>query len=215
MNEAAVQPPSFNQTREWLLWTAATAGGWLLGAAINILVGIVLSMAGLDATLSADVAEVPQPMILILTALSLALLFAIGLSVGALQWLVLRRHLAGVQRWALFTGMGFALGAFVFVAFIGVGVGLLQWLLLRRDLNKTVWWPVVNALAWPLGYVLGGGLGASVGAALNSPLAANLIGALLAGAIIGATTGAVLLWLLRENAALLESLRQDKALAKG
>jgi hypothetical protein len=214
MNTYATETPSYSVPREWLMWTLATAGGWLLGAVINILVSLGLSMTGLDATFSADPAEVPPATILLLMGLSLVLLWIIGASAGAMQWLVLRRHLAGLQRWAIFTGLGFALGSFAFIGFMGVGVGLLQWLLLRRDLNKTVWWPVINAVAWPLGYLLGGSLGLAVGTALNSPLLSNLLSAVLAGALIGAMTGAVLLWLLRENAALLESLRQDKELVK-
>ncbi len=133
----------------------------------------------------------------------------IGLLVGALQWLVLRRHIPGVNRWAIFTGLGFALGSFVFLAFMGLGVGVMQWLLLRRDLNKTGWWPVMNAVAWPLGYMFGGALGAALGTALNAPILGGLFGSALTGAIIGAVTGAVLLWMLRENRALLDGLHKD------
>jgi membrane associated rhomboid family serine protease len=87
----------------------------------------------------------------------------------------------------------------------------MQWLLLRRALNRTGWWPVMNVVAWPLGSILGGALGAAVGMALGSPLVAEVVSLALTGAIIGAITGAVLLWLLRENAALLEGLRQERA----
>lgn len=211
MNEIEAQTAAFNQPREWLLWTAATVGGWLLGTAINILLSVGLSMTGLDAAFNADPADVPQSTLLLLMGLSLGLLLIIGVSVGAVQWLVLRRHLAEVQRWAIFTGLGFALGSFAYLAFMGVGVGLMQWLLLRRDLNKTGWWPVMNAVAWPLGYLVGGGLGAALEVAMGSALVGNVVSAALTGTIIGAITGAVLLWILRENAPLLESLRQERA----
>jgi hypothetical protein len=212
MTTTDIQPAAFNQPREWLLWTAATTGGWLLGTAITFGASLALSALGLGEALNADPATVDQTFVLILMGVSLLLLLIIGASVGALQWLVLRRHIAAVSRWAIFTGLGFALGSFVFLAFMGAGVGLMQWLLLRRDLNKTGWWPVVNAVAWPLGYMMGSALGVPVGAALNSVLVANLVSALLTGAIIGAITGAVLVWLLRENAVLLAGLRQERAM---
>jgi hypothetical protein len=210
MNESEATTTSYNQPREWLLWTVATTGGWLLGAVFNLLLSIVLSMTGLGNAFNADPAEVPQSMILLLMGVSLGLLFVMGVSIGALQWLVLRRHLPSLQRWAIFTGLGFALGTFAFLAFMGLGAGLLQWLLLRRDLNKTGWWPVMSAVAWPVAYMLGGGLGVTVGIAIGSPLLGNLLSAALTGIIVGALTGAVLLWILRENAVLLEGLRQDR-----
>jgi hypothetical protein len=209
MKEINAPTATFNQPREWLWWTAATAGGWLLGSLINILLSIVLSMIGLGDALNADPAEVPQSTILLLMGASLGLLLAMGVSIGGVQWLVLRRHLAGMQRWALFTGVGFALGTFAFLAFMGLGVGLMQWLLLRRDLNKTGWWPVMNAVAWPLAYMFGGGLGVTVGLGIGSPLLGNLLSAALTGIIIGALTGAVLMWMLRENRALLDGLREE------
>ena len=209
MSETETTAAAYSQPREWLLWTAATAGGWLLGSLFSILLSIVLSMTGLDAAFRADPAEASQSLALVSMALWLGFYLITGVCVGAMQWLVLRRHLAGLQRWAIFTGLGFALGTFAFPAFMGAGVGLMQWLLLRRDLSKTGWWPVMNAVAWPLGAMLGGGLGETVGTAANSLLVTNLLSAALAGVIIGALTGAVLLWLLRENRALLDGLRAE------
>jgi hypothetical protein len=210
MKEIEAPAAAYNQPREWLLWTAATIGGWVLGSAASYLIAIGLSMMGLGDALNANPADVPQETMLVLMGVSLLMLFVIGAGAGTLQWLVLRRHVMGLQRWAIFTGLGFALGSFVFLAFMGLGVGLMQWLLLRRDLNKTGWWPVMSALAWPLGYMFGGGLGMTLGQALGSPLIANLLSAVFTGAVIGGITGAVLLWMLRENAALLESLRQER-----
>jgi hypothetical protein len=209
MIETEARTSSFSPPREWLLWTAATMGGWLLGSALNLLLSIGLSMTSLGAAANADPADISQSDALILTGVLLVSFLLVGLSVGGLQWLVLRRQVMGLQRWAIFTGLGFALGTFAYWPFMGLGVGLMQWLLLRRDLNKTGWWPVMNAAAWPLGYMFGS-LGVTVGLAIGSPLLGNLLSAVLAGAIIGALTGAVLLWLLRENAELLESLRQER-----
>ncbi len=209
MNTTETTTLSYNQPREWLLWALATAGGWLLGSLGNFAASIALSMTGIDAALNTDPSQIDQSTMLLLMGISLVMLLIVGLAVGALQWLVLRRHITGTNRWAIFTGLGFALGSFVFLAFMGVGVGVMQWLLLRRDLNKTGWWPVMNAVAWPLGYMFGGALGAALGTAITAPILGGLFGAALTGAIIGAVTGAVLLWLLRENRALLDGLRVE------
>ena len=203
---------SYNQPYEWLLWVAATAGGWVIGSLGNYLVSMILGMTGLDAVINTDPAQIPDSTKLILMGLSLALLLLIGLAVGALQWLVLRRHLTDVNRWALFTGIGFALGAFALFAFMGLGAGLLQWMILRRALNrKTGWWPVISAVAWPIGYMFGGALGFELGTALGSPFLGGILSAVFIGFIIGSVTGAVLLWILRENQDLLTSLRQEAA----
>jgi len=201
---------TFNQPLYWLKWVLATAGGWFIGSMVNVLVINLLGATGLGEALNATSPDqVPQSTALILAGVSLVLLLVVGLAVGALQWLVLRQQIPQLSRWVIFTGLGFALGTFAFLAFMGLGVGLAQWLLLRRDLNKTGWWPVMNAVAWPLGYMFGGSLGAMVGQSLNVSFIGGMIGSLLIGAIVGAITGAVLLWMLRENRALLDSMREE------
>ena len=214
MNNDRVGTAAYYQPREWLWWILATAGGWLLGSVVTYAISIALSMTELGATLEADPTQLPQSTALLLMALSLVSLLVIGATVGALQWLVLRRLVPGMNRWAIFSGLGFALGSFVFWAFMGLGVGLMQWLMLRRDLNKTGWWTVVNAVAWPLGYLFGGMGGAALGTALGSAFLGGLVGSVLIGTLIGAITGAVLLWLLRENRVLLDGLRQEAERAR-
>jgi hypothetical protein len=205
---------TFNQPLYWLKWVLATAGGWLIGSLANMLVINLLGAAGLGQMLNASPDQVPQSAALLLAGVSLVLLLIVGFAVGALQWLVMRQQLPQLSRWAIFTGLGFALGTFAFVAFMGLGVGVAQWLLLRRDLNKTGWWPVMSAVAWPLAYMVGGTLGALVGQALNVPFIGGMVGAVAIGAIAGAVTGAVLLWMLRENRALLDDLEKQRAEAK-
>ncbi len=211
MNNVETTAVTYNQPREWLLWTMATIGGWLSGSAITFLISLLLSMTALGEALNAtNTADISQETMLLVLGVSLLLLAIIGVNVGVFQWLVLRRHLFGLQRWAIYTGLGLALGVLILPPLMGLGVGLAQWLLLRRDLNKTVWWPVMNAVVWPLGYIVGDNVGLAVGQALNSGPIAILIRGLLAGVVIGVVTGAVLLWLLRENATLLEGLRQER-----
>ncbi len=214
MTNPEVETAADYQPRVWLWWILATAGGWLLGSLATYGISIVLNMAGFGAVLEADPSQISQSTALLLMAVSLVSLVIMGVAVGALQWLVLRWHVPGITRWTVFTGLGFALGTFAFWAFMGLGVGLTQWLLLRRDLNKTQWWLIVNAIAWPLGYLLGGMGGVAMGNALGSAIVGGLIGSILIGVIIGAITGVVLLWLLRENRVLLDGLRQDLVAAK-
>lgn len=205
---------AFNQPRYWLLWVLATIGGWLGGTALNIVLSLLLNMTGLGDAVNANPDQISQETALILMGVSLIIFVIIGASVGGMQWLVLRRQMTGLQRWAIFTGLGFAAGSFVSLAFMGLGVGLMQWLILRRDLNKTGWWPVMNTVAWPLGYLFGSRLGTLVGDALGMPLLGTLVSAVVIGAIIGAITGAVLLWTLRENRVLLDGLREEAEQAK-
>ena len=209
MNNHEAETAAYFQPREWLWWILATTGGWLLGSLATYAISIALSMTGLGATLEADPAQISQSTALLLMALYLVSSLIVGLAIGALQWLVLRRHTPGINRWAIFTGLGFTLGWLVFWPFMGIGVGLTQWLLLRRDLNKTGWWLVVNSVAWPLGYLFGSVGGAALGNALGSAFLGGVIGSILIGTLIGAITGAALLWLLRENRVLLGGLRQE------
>jgi hypothetical protein len=215
MKEIEVPTMPYNQPREWLLWTIAMIGGWLLGLVINVLASILINVTGLGAALQGEPAAVPQEAILLLMGALLVVSMTMGLGIGVLQEVLLRRLVPGLQRWTLFTGVGFAAGAFLaqwgLPFFLGLGVGLMQWLVLRRDLNKTGWWPVMNVVAWPLGSIFGGGLGQSIGEALGNSDVGSVLSFALTGAIIGAITGAVLLWMLRENAALLDSLRQERA----
>lgn len=207
-------PSTFNQPLYWAKWVLATAGGWLIGSLANVLVINLLGATSLGEALNASPDQVPQSAALLLAGVSLVLLLIVGFAIGALQWLVLREQIPQLRQWALFTGLGFALGSFAMLTFMGLGVGLAQWLLLRRELNKTVWWPVVSAVAWPLAYMFGGTLGALVGQALNVPFIGGVVGSALIGAIVGAITGAVLMWMLRENRALLDDLQKQRAEAK-
>jgi len=215
MTDNASTFSTFNQPLYWAKWVLATAGGWFIGSLANVVVINLLGASGLgDALNTTSPDQVPQSTALLLAGVSLVLLLIVGFAVGALQWLVLREQIPQVSRWAIFTGLGFALGTFAFLAFMGLGVGVAQWLLLRRDLNKTGWWPVMSAVAWPLAYMFGGSLGAIMGQALNVSFIGGMAGSALIGAIVGAITGAVLLWMLRENRALLDDLAKQRAEAK-
>jgi len=187
MTETQSTSTSFNQPRYWLWWTAATVGGWIIGYLINM---IILSAFGLN------LEESDQPGWALASILALV---SMGLSVGLLQWLVLRREVPSSKLWVPATTLGFTVGTWLGLMFMGLGTGLAQWWVVRKTFSKGSWWPTISAVIWPLGYVAGGNVGNALLTVLSSQLLAGLIGSLVTGLIIGAVTGAVLLWMMREQ----------------
>jgi hypothetical protein len=108
-----------------------------------------------------------------------------------------------VSLWMPATALGFSVGIWFGLAFMGLGAGLAQWWIVRRTFARSSWWLAVSTISWPLGYVLGGTAGGALLPIVGSQLLAGLIGIILTGLIIGALTGGVLLWLLRDQTALL------------
>lgn len=215
MKDDALASNNFNQNRYWLLWVLATAGGWLAAYWISFLLnGLAFGLLQIDPAALSDSQALPESAQLPLLFLELASLFVIGAVVGGAQWLILRQQIPEVGRWPLFTAIGCLLTLFAgpyWFLLLGLGMGLLQWLILRNILNRTGWWSVVSAVAWPISNMTAGGLlGIVVGQLTNSMILAAMVSWVTSGAIVGAITGAALLWLLRENVALLKSLRQDK-----
>jgi hypothetical protein len=124
----------------------------------------------------------------------------LGVSLGTLQWILLRRHMSGAGWWIVATmlgrGAGFALikaatptlsevlgggpiYGFVNGAGVGTLLGAMQWLVLRGRTHRAGWW------------VLASGLGAGLGFALDQ----------VVGQLVGlAITGTALVWLLRPPA---------------
>ncbi len=132
--------------------------------------------------------------------------------VGALQWLMLRRQLAGAAWWivaSLVSGVvaggviygvggdaGFTaevtrdldVGWVVEAGLYGVVLGVLQWLVLRRQVALSGLWVLASTVGWIVG----------------DPVCSSLMdfGALswvVFGAVYGAITGLVLMWLLRQS----------------
>ena len=150
-----------------------------------------------------------------------ALCGAVG---GFMQWLVLRRQIAGAGWWVLASTLGFAIAPIAALAgvmamsqvmsldanpmaapiLLGVLFGILSaimpWLVLRRQVARAGWWVPAHLL----GSLVGGAMGIVAFHAMallrlyQLPWAAA--GAMF-GAGLGAITGITLVWLLRQPAA--------------
>ncbi len=198
--------PRWTIALEWMLATVVALG--LADLLVEILAFAVLGMA----------------MIVFLPLLGGAML---GFPVGALQWLVLRRHVSESGGWMLATGAGFTgawlLGitlAFVaasgradFGAFWALGattpvVGLAQAAILRRWTSRAGFWVLASALGWTafVAVEVFGARSLSVVSDATGRLVSWIAGyavtssvgaTLLGGAFAGGITGVSLLWVLR------------------
>jgi hypothetical protein len=141
---------------------------------------------------------------------------------GFMQWLVLRRQIAGASWWMLASTLGFAIAPIAALAgvmamsqvmsldgnpmaapiLLGVLFGILSaimpWLVLRRQVARAGWWIPAHVL----GSLVGGALGI---VAFHAMALLRLYQFLWAaagamfGAGLGAITGITLVWLLRQS----------------
>ena len=168
--------------RLWLGWLLASSIGWALGLAGGFAFGF-----GIGGVVSGTA--------------SMGVFGAIlGVSIGTLQWLVLRRWISRAGWWVLATAVGMGVGFALIKAvtptlsevldggplygaanggLVGVLVGTLQGLVLRRQVARAGWWVLTSAVAMSVGFALDQVVGQLVGMA---------------------TTGTALVWLLRQPA---------------
>jgi len=180
--------PRAQPTRsEWtfgLLWVLATTLGWVVGFAIcEALKDFVESFRSDGAV--------------------------IGISVGIMQWLALRRRINGAGWWILASIVGFAIGKFMADAIaqalsgtvglvlggaaIGTSLGIVQWLILRRHVAQAGWWALASTMAWAVGWAIINLVDEAAGGPTSTAYLVGATGAALAGVI----TGGSLVWLLR------------------
>jgi hypothetical protein len=196
----------------WLQWVLASILGFAVGAAIYN--AIVNSITSMTCTLSSSDSLVDRltNFPCILPTLGTALIGAVG---GFMQWLVLRRQVAGVGWWVPASTLGFPValviaegamrlgGDSVAVPILlgvlfGILSGIMPWLVLRRQLARAGWWVPAHLL----GSLVGGAMG------IVAFHAVALIGfyqfcwaaaGAMFGAGLGAITGITLVWLLRHT----------------
>jgi hypothetical protein len=178
----------------WLEWIVATAIGWSAGEAVASLV--------------------PEDTVLLGTLHSAV----IGVLLGTVQWLILRRHIETAGRWVLATVVGSAVGGAVGLAAsfaagatviqpwallpFGVALGVCQWFVLRTHVPGSGWWMLAYALGLPLSFVVGLVVSFTIGFewenvdAIFRVVSLAFFGA-VAGAVFGGLSGALLVRLLR------------------
>lgn len=93
-----------------------------------------------------------------------------GAVIGAAQWLVLRQWVAVSPLWIAATAAGLGAGLALGIAAFGTGnelvplltraacagalIGVLQWMVLRPVVPGSVWWVLVVAVGWKIGWAV-------------------------------------------------------------
>lgn len=154
-----------------LWWILAGIGGWA---------GLLVVMYA--AFLRYGVSAGSTSAVMVVLRLVIGAVLA-GVTLGAVQSLVLRRYLRARGGWILATTAGWCAGAVLaealvlliiaghgtfgwpgdtilrgggFGLVVGAAVGIAQWRLLRREVARAGWWILASAAGWGLGWLVGG-----------------------------------------------------------
>lgn len=155
----------------WLWWILAGMFGWagllVVMYASFLRYGVVASNAGALA---------------VIVHLVIGVVLA-GATLGAVQWLLIRRYRPASLDWIIATTAGWCVGTLLaeallfpivaghvqfgwpgdtllrggeFGLVVGAVVGFAQWRLLRREVAHAGWWILASAVGWSLGWLVGG-----------------------------------------------------------
>ena len=200
----------------WLQWVLASILGYGGGTTIGNALANLIPQMTCSQSFSDSFIERLTNFACIQPSLSLIVIVVIqGLAGGFMQWLVLRRRIAGAGWWIPASALGFPLALVIadkamrlvgdFAAapillgiLFGVLSGAMPWLVLRRQNAGAGWWLPAHLL----GALVGGALGI---VAFHSAALIGLYqftwaaaGAMF-GAGLGAVTGFILIWLLDQS----------------
>ena len=200
----------------WLQWVLASILGYGGGTTIGNALANLIPQMTCSQSFSDSFIERLTNFACIQPSLSLIVIVVIqGLAGGFMQWLVLRRRIAGAGWWIPASALGFPLALVIadkamrlvgdFAAapiLLGIPFGVLSgampWLVLRRQNARAGWWLPAHLL----GALVGGALGI---VAFHSAALMGLYqftwaaaGAMF-GAGLGAVTGFMLIWLLNQS----------------
>ena len=93
-----------------------------------------------------------------------------GLTIGVMQWFVLKDRIRNAWRWILATGVGWGIGVglvlfaipdqngFPFGIIVGATTGIAQWFILRGEVHFSGWWILISIIGWFTGLSMVPGL---------------------------------------------------------
>lgn len=130
-----------------------------------------------------------------------------GLSLGIMQWIVLKQHVPNVGSWIWWSTIGCVIG-FVIVpgqigalrvgAVIGCAIGLSQWNVIQwRSLIDALKWILANAFAYAVGFTVANSTGLFISNYVNSSSLNGTLGGIVGGILVGIVTGNSLIKLLK------------------
>lgn len=155
----------------YLGWVVVTASGLAIGFIVSFII-IFLIMRVIGNTIQVGDLTAPTEDVI----MGYILVPILGLSIGCLQWLVLRRYLPRMGWWILATCLGMLLANrisdplrslvtsldfeidsdyldIIFTTIlIGGSIGLLQWFVLRKHVSRVSWWIPANVIGWVLSF---------------------------------------------------------------
>lgn len=213
-----------------LAWAGATAAGFVLGQELLFIL-LVSAIESLVPNLSAS-----QANLIVLVASGAS----VGLVVGLLQWLAVRKYLPALRGWFLATLLGMAVGGVAewlamlaierfmplsvarsmgmglnWILFLvgGLVIGLAQWSVLSRALHETWAWIVVTALGWPIAWVASFSLQqlfATRRILAGTGPLPDVIAYFLGGLLMGILTAAAFVWMVRQERVFAEEEAEEE-----
>jgi hypothetical protein len=155
----------------YLGWVAVTATSLPIGFIVSFIITFLIMQVIGNTIQVGDLTAPTEDVIM-----GYYLVPILGLSIGCLQWFVLRRYLPRMGWWILATCLGMLLALeisdplrslitsleieidsdywdfILTMILIGGSIGLLQWFVLRKHVTRASWWIPANVIGWILSF---------------------------------------------------------------